>query len=85
MPPAEDPTQHSKAVAFRVTPDIPDIDGLKDAVKAKVPEKLVGIASIDLKVYAFDATTGGWVEATEPWAPLTANTGLTPYHVVVGS
>ena len=56
MSPAEDPTQHSKAVAFRVTPDIPDIDGLKKAVKAKVPEKLVGIASIDLKVYAFDAT-----------------------------
>ena len=85
MLPAEDPTQCSKAVAFQVTPVIANIDGLKKAVKAEVPEKLVGIASIDLKVYAHDAATGGWVEATEPWAPLTANTGLTPYHVVVGS
>ena len=83
MLPAEDPTLPSKAVAFRVTPAIPDIDGLKKAVKAEVPEKLVGIASIDLKVYAHDATTGKWVEVTEPWAPLAANTGETAYHVLV--
>ena len=83
--PADDPTQHSKAVAFQVTPVIANIDGLKDAVKAKVPEKLVGIASIDLKVYAHDAAAGAWVDVPKASAPLTSNTEETAYHVVVGS
>ena len=85
VPPAEDPTQRPKAVAFQVTPAIANIDGLKKAVKAEVPEKLVGIASIDLKVYAHDAAAGGWVEVTKASAPLTPNTEDTAYHVVVGS
>ena len=80
--PAEDPTQQSKAVAFQVTPAIANIDGLKKAVKAEVPEKLVGIASIDLKVYAHDDATGAWVEVPED-APLVANVKATAYHVVV--
>ena len=78
----DNPTQLSKTVAFQVTPVIPNIDGLKKAVKAEM--QLTMPAPL-LKVYAHDAATGGWVEVTEPWAPLTANTGLTAYHVVVGS
>ena len=78
----EDPTQHSKAVAFQVTPAIANIDGLKDAVKAKVPEKLVGIASMDLKVYAHDATTGKWMDVPKASASLTSNTEETAYHVL---
>ena len=84
MLPAEDPTLPSKAVAFRVTPAIADIDGLKKAVKAELPNALKDVDAVMLKVYAHDAT-GAWVEVTEPWAPLTANTGETAYHVVVGS
>ena len=81
----DDPTKASKATAFQVTPVIPNIDGLKKAVKAEVPEKLVGIASIDLKVYAHDAAAGAWVDVPKASAPLTSNTEETAYHVVVGS
>ena len=81
----EDPTQPSKAVAFRVKPDIPDIDGLKKAVQKERKDAGQTLDPLMMKVYAHDAATGGWVEVTEPWAPLTANTGLTAYHVVVGS
>ena len=84
---AEDPTLPSKAVAFRVTPAIPDIDGLKKAVKAEwdASNPKEPLNFFKLKVYAHDDDAGAWVEVTEPWAPLTANTGLTAYHVVVGS
>ena len=97
MLPADDPTKPSKAVAFRVTPAIADIDGLKKAVKAEM--QLTMPAPL-LKVYAHD--TGAWVEVTkastplapnaeETWvevpvdAPLVANVKATAYHVVVGS
>ena len=78
----DDPTQHSKAVAFQVTPAIANIDGLKDAVKAKNPQ-LGAVPAWAFKVYAHDDATGAWVEVTEPWAPLTANTEETAYHVPV--
>ena len=74
VPPAEDPTQHSKAVAFRVTPIIADIDGLKKAVKAENDD--VTVPSRLLKVYAHDAT-GGWVEMPED-APLSQMTRRRP-------
>ena len=74
-----DPTQHSKAVAFRVTPAIPDIDGLKKAVKAEM--QLTMPAPL-LKVYAYDDATGAWVEVPED-APLVANVKATAYHVLV--
>ena len=81
----DNPTQPSKAVAFRVTPIIADIDGLKKAVKAEWdasnPKEPLNV--FKLKVYAHDAATGKWVEVTEPWAPLAANTGETAYHVLV--
>ncbi len=79
-----DPTKPSTATAFRVTPAIPDIDGLKDAVKAKIPEKLVGVASIDLKVYACIGE-GAWAQVTKASATLIPNMEDTSYHVVVPS
>ena len=78
----EDPTQLSKAVAFRVKPDVPDIDGLKKAVKA---EMMLTIPAPYLKVYAHDAATGGWAEVTKVSTPLAPNAEETAYHVVVGS
>ena len=72
----------SNATAFEVAPTRNDIDSLKDAVKAKIPEKLVGIASIDLKVYARIAE-GVWEEVPRASTPLTANTEDSAYHVVV--
>ena len=80
MLPAEDPTQRSKAVAFRVTPAIPDIDGLKKAVKAEM--QLTMPAPL-LKVYAHDAATGGWVEVMKASTLLAPNEEETAYHVLV--
>ena len=80
MLPAEDPTQLSKAVAFRVTPVIADIDGLKKAVKAENDD--ITIPSRLLKVYAYDDATRAWVEVPED-APLVANVKATAYHVIV--
>ena len=78
----DDPTQHSKAVAFQATPVIANIDGLKKAVQKERKDAGQTIDPLMLKVYAHDAT-GAWVEVTEPWAPLAANTGETAYHVLV--
>ena len=58
-----------------------NIDGLKKAVKAENPQ-LGDIPAWSFKVYARIAE-GVWAEVLEPWTPLTANTGLTAYHVVV--
>ena len=81
----DNPTQRSKAVAFQVTPVIANIDGLKKAVKAEwdASNPKEPLIVFKLKVYAHDAATGKWVEVTEPWAPLAANTGETAYHVLV--
>ena len=83
VPPAEDPTQRSKAVAFRVKPDIPDIDGLKKAVKAEMPNALKDVDAVMLKVYAHDAATGGWVEVMKASTLLAPNEEETAYHVLV--
>ena len=68
---------------FEVAPMRNTIDGLKDAVKAKV-EANTGdrVNALTMKVYARIAG-GVWAEVFEPWTPLIANTGLTAYHVVV--
>jgi hypothetical protein len=81
LPDTDDATKPSTAVAFEVSPTRNNIDSLKDAVKAKIPEKLVGIASIDLKVYACIAE-GVWAEVDED-APLRENVKTSAYHVVV--
>ena len=60
-----DPTQLSKAVAFRVKPD-----GLKKAVKA---EMQLTIPAPLLRVYAHDASADAWVEVPKASAPLTSN------------
>ena len=83
--PKDDPTKASKATAFRVTPAIADMDGLKDAVKAKMSNTLKDVDAVMLKVYAHDAATGGWVEVTKASTPLAPNDEETAYHVVVGS
>ena len=86
LPHGEEPTQRSKAVAFRVTPIIADIDGLKKAVKAEWdasnPKEPLNV--FKLKVYAHDAAAGAWVEVPED-APLVTNVKATAYHVVGGS
>ena len=78
-----DPTQQSKAVAFQVTPVIANIDGLKDAVKAKLPNALKDVDAVMLKVYAHDAATGGWVEVMKASTLLAPNEEETAYHVLV--
>ena len=80
---SEDATLPSKAVAFRVTPAIPDMDGLKKAVKAEMPNALKDVDAVMLKVYAHDATTGKWVEVPKASASLEPNTEETAYHVLV--
>eukprot|EP00760_Papus_ankaliazontas_P021451 PhM_4_TR18691/c2_g1_i1/m.98774 len=67
----EDPTKASSNTAFSVTPTFHNIDGLKDAVLAKLPE-LKEVSPLSLTVYAHDAATGSWKEAEED-SPLVAN------------
>ena len=83
MLPAEDPTQHSKAVAFQVTPAIANIDGLKDAFKTKVEANTGERVNVfTMKVFAYDDATRAWVEVPED-APLVPNVKATAYHVLV--
>ena len=77
----ENPTKPSTATAFKVSPKANDIDGLKDAVKAKNPQ-LGYIPSWSYKVYARIAE-GVWEEVPRASTPLTANTEESAYHVVV--
>ena len=78
----ESATNTSTATAFKVSPTANDIDGLKKAVQAKRAKAGVVVDPLTMKVYACIAE-GVWAEVLEPWTPLTANTGLTAYHVVV--
>ena len=77
-----DPAVPSTATAFMVTPTMTNVDGLKDAVKLKVPEELSGVSVLRLKVWAHDAACNQWVPVDEDCA-LVANDTATAYHVVV--
>ena len=77
-----DPTLPSTATAFKVRPLSADIDGLRDAVKLKVPEELVGVSVLRLQVWGHDAVSKQWVPVDED-AVLVANDKATAYHVVV--
>ena len=77
-----DPAVPSTATAFMVTPTMINVDGLKDAVKLKVPEELSGVSVLRLKVWAHDAACNQWVPVDEDCA-LVANDTATAYHVVV--
>ena len=81
MPPT-DPTVPSPATAFKVTPLSADVDGLKDAVKFKVPEELAGVSVLRLQVWGHDAGSNRWVPVDEDTA-LKTNSKATAYHVVV--
>ena len=72
----------SNATAFEVAPTRNTIDSLKKAVQAERAKAGVVVDPLTMKVYARIAE-GVWAEVLEPWTPLTANTGLTAYHVVV--
>ena len=75
-------TKPSKATAFEVAPSRNTIDSLKKAIQAERAKDGVVVDKLTMKVYARIAE-GVWAEVLEPWTPLTANTGLTAYHVVV--
>ena len=76
---SEDPAVQSTATAFKVTPLAEDVDGLKDAVAAKM---MLGLAAPRLEVWAHDAASNRWVPVDEDSA-LVANDKATAYHVVV--
>jgi hypothetical protein len=76
----EDPVNPSSSVAFTVLPATNNVDGLKKAVKALIPEKLVGVAVVDLKVYAYDARKGEW-KLQNPDADVHSNDIDAVYHV----
>ena len=77
--PASDPAVSSTATAFLVAPTVGVVDGLKDAVVAKMR---LGVAAPLLEVWAHDAVTKRWVPVDED-AVLVANDKATAYHVVV--
>ena len=74
-----DPTVQSTATAFKVVPLAADVDGLRDAVVAKMR---LGFAAPLLEVWAHDAASNRWVSMDEGSA-LVANEEATAYHVVV--
>ena len=74
-----DPAVQSTATAFKVTPLAEDVDGLKDAVAAKM---MLGLAAPRLEVWAHDAASNRWVLVDEDSA-VVANDKATAYHVVV--
>ena len=74
-----DPAVQSTTIAFKVTPLAADVDGLKDAVAAKMR---LSVAAPLLKVWAHDAASNRWVHVDEDSA-LVANDKATAYHVVV--
>ena len=76
-----DPAVQSTATAFKVVPLTADVDGLKDAVTAKMR---LGMAAPLLEVWAHDAASNRWVTVDEDSA-LVANDKATTYHVVVPS
>jgi hypothetical protein len=80
----EDATKPSNTPAFKVFPNVSDIDGLKDAVKEKM-ESNTGerVNALVMKVYAYNPATGGWEEVPKSSALLTSNSEETAYHVVV--
>eukprot|EP00760_Papus_ankaliazontas_P021454 PhM_4_TR18691/c3_g1_i1/m.98769 len=79
---SEDPTKASTTTVFKINlTTSQDIDALKDAVLAKLPE-LKEVSPLSLTVYAHDAATGSWKEA-EVDSPLVANNTKTAYHVYV--
>ena len=80
--PPTDPTVPSTATAFKVTPLSADVDGLKDAVKLKVPEELAGVSVLRLQVWGHDAGSNRWVHVDEDTV-LKTNSKATAYHVVV--
>ena len=75
-----DPAVQSTATAFKVVLPMPAyIDGLKDAVTAKMR---LGVSAPLLEVWAHDAASNRWVHVDEASA-LVANKKATAYHVVV--
>ena len=80
--PPTDPTVPSTATAFLVAPTFGVVDGLKDAVKSKVPEELAGVSVLRLKVWGHDARSKRWVPLDEDTV-LKLNDRATSYHVVV--
>ena len=72
----------STATAFLVAPTVCVVDGLRDAVKLKVPEELAGVSVLRLQVWGHDAVSKQWVPVDED-AVLVANDKATAYHVVV--
>ena len=76
-----DPAVQSTATAFKVVPLTADVDGLKDAVAAKMR---LSVAAPLLEVWAHDAASNRWVTVDEDSA-LVANDKATTYHVVVPS
>ena len=74
-----DPAVQSTATAFKVVPLAADVDGLKDAVAAKMR---LGVAAPLLEVWAHDAASNRWVLMDEDSA-VVANDKATAYHVVV--
>ncbi len=74
-----DPAVQSSVTAFKVVPLTVDVDGLKDAVAAKMR---LGVAAPLLEVWAHDAASNRWVPEDEDSA-LVANEKATAYHVVV--
>ena len=77
--PPTDPTVPSTVTAFMVTPTMTNVDGLKDAVAAKM---MLGLAAPLLEVWAHDAASNRWVTVDEDSA-VVANDKATAYHVVV--
>ena len=74
-----DPAVQSTTIAFKVTPLAADVDGLKDAVAAKM---LLSVAAPLLEVWAYNAVSQRWLPVDEDSA-LVANDKATAYHVVV--
>ena len=77
----DDPAVASGAVAFLVAPLVGVVDGLKDAVKGKVPEMVKGTV-IGLRVWGCDTAAMRWAPMPED-ADLVPNGMATAYHVVV--
>ena len=82
MVPPIDPTVPSTATAFLVAPTFGVVDGLKDAVKVKVPEELAGVSVLRLQVWCHEGASNRWQHVDEDTV-LKNNNMATSYHVVV--
>ena len=73
----------SPVTALQVTPGTCSADGLREAVKKKCAEDLLGVSIRRLQVWAPDAEmTDRWVPFPQE-SPLVPNTQDRPYHIVV--